>query len=150
VLRFPMQARVSNRYNMAYSVERGPLVYSLSPEESWTRVNVDEPHREPPHADYEVRPASPWNYGLVLDPGAPDDGLEFEERPVGEQPFSPDGAGMRVTAQGRILPRWELRHGWANEVPVARQRSEEPLQELTLIPYGCTNIRVTEFPRLEE
>ena len=40
------------------------------------------------------------------------------------------------------------RHGWAGEVPVERQTSEEPLEELTLIPYGCTNIRVTEFPRL--
>jgi hypothetical protein len=43
-----------------------------------------------------------------------------------------------------------MRHGWADEVPVGAQRSDEPLQELTLIPYGCTNIRITEFPRLED
>jgi len=149
-LRFPMRGRVSHRYNMAYAVERGPLVYSLSPAEAWTRVNVDEPHREPPHADYEVRPASPWSYGLLLDPERPDEGLVFRERPVGDRPFSPEGAGVTAQVHGRRLPRWGLRHGWADEVPVARQRSDEPLEALTLVPYGCTNIRVTEFPRLEE
>jgi len=149
-LHFPMRAKVTNRYNMAYAIERGPLVYSLSPEEEWTRVNADKPHREPPHADYEVRPTSPWNYALLLDPENPGDGLEFQEQPLGEQPFSPGGSGMRARVRGRLLPGWEMRHGWANEVPVAKQRSDEPLQELTLLPYGCTNLRISEFPRLED
>ncbi len=148
MLHFPMRASVTNRYNMAYAIERGPLVYSLSPDEQWTRVNADQPQRELPHADYEVRPASAWNYGLLIDPENPDEGLEFEERPVGEQPFSPDGAGMRARVRGRVVSGWGLRHGWADEVPVAAQESDEPLEGLALIPYGCTNIRVTEFPRL--
>jgi DUF1680 family protein len=149
-LHLPMRPKVTNRYHQAYAIERGPLVYSLSPEESWTRVNADKAHRELPHADFEVRPASPWNYGLLLDPESPEQGLEFEEQAVGEMPFSPAGAGMRARVRGRRLPHWELRHGWADEVPVRPQISEEPLQDLTLIPYGCTNIRVTEFPRLQE
>jgi len=149
-LHFPMRPKVTNRYNQAYAIERGPLVYSLSPEEEWTRVNAEEPHRELPHGDFEVRPASAWNYALLLDPKDPAAGLEFEENPVGEMPFSPEGAGMQAHVRGRKLPRWELRHGWADEVLVAPQTSEEPLERLTLIPYGCTNIRVTEFPRLKE
>jgi len=149
-LRFPMRTRVSDRYNMAVAIERGPLVYSLAPAEQWTRVNADKPYREPPHADWEVRPTSAWNYALLLDPDDPDGSLRFEERPLGEQPFSPAGAGVWAHARGRLLPDWEMRHGWADEVPVGTQRSDEPLQELTLIPYGCTNIRITEFPRLQE
>jgi hypothetical protein len=147
-LHFPMPPKVTHRYNLALAIERGPLVYSLSPEESWTRVNADKPHRELPHGDFEVRPASPWNYGVLLDPDDPSAGLQFEERPVGEKPFSPEGAGMTARVRGRRLPGWKLRHGWADEVPVERQMSEEPLEELTLIPYGCTNIRISEFPRL--
>jgi hypothetical protein len=36
---------------------------------------------------------------------------------------------------------------WAN--PTA-PGPKEPLEELTLVPYGCTNIRITEFPHLKE
>jgi len=147
-LRFPMRPRASLRYNDAVALERGPLVYSLPLEERWSRVNTDKAHREPPHADYEVRPASPWNYGLLVDPAAPAERVRFEERPVGDRPFAPDGAGMRAHVRGRRLPRWGMAHGWAAEAPPGIQTSTEPLEDLTLIPYGCTNIRVTEFPRL--
>ena len=57
----PMDAKVSVRYNEAVAIERGPLVYALKIDEQWTRVNADKPHRELPHGDFEVRPASPWN-----------------------------------------------------------------------------------------
>ena len=148
-VRFHMRPRVTLRYNEAASVERGPLVYSLSPEEEWTRVNADKPHRELPHGDFEVRPASPWDYGLLLDAEDPEESVTFRERTVGEMPFSPEGAGMAATVWGRRLPNWSLAHGWAAEMAPGLHESEEPLEELTLIPYGCTNIRVTEFPRLK-
>jgi hypothetical protein len=143
-----MRPEVTLRYNDALAIERGPLVYSLAPSESWIRVNADRPHRELPHGDFEVRPESPWNYGLLLDPDRPREGLEFEERPVGDRPFSPEGAGMACRVRGRRLPRWRMAHGWAAETPPGLQESQEPLEVITLKPYGCTNIRITEFPRL--
>ena len=149
-LRLPMSARSTARYNGALTVERGPLLYSLKLGETWTRVNADKPHRELPHGDFEVRPATPWNYGLSLDPTEPGRSVVFEERPVGETPFSPDGAGMVARVKGRRLPGWKLRHGWADEVPPEPQSSKEPIEELVLIPYGCAKIRVTEFPRLKD
>jgi hypothetical protein len=153
-LHFPMHALVTRRYNEAVAVERGPLVYSLRIAEDWTRVNADKPHREPPHADWEVRPASPWNYALVLDRDAPESGIRFEERPVGERPFSPDGAGVVAHARGRQLPNWRILRGWAGEISPAdvawadppRSVSGEADTDIEMIPYGCTNIRITEFP----
>lgn len=155
-VRLPMHAVVTTRYNEAVAVERGPLVYALKLAEQWTRVNADKPHRELPHADFEVRPTSPWNYGLVIDPARPDVGIRFEERPVGERPFSPEGAGVVATAHGRRLPDWKLVDGWAGEVSPAdahwsdpaRAVTQAPVEEIELVPYGCTNIRITEFPRV--
>lgn len=148
-IRFPMKVKTSVRHNEAVAIERGPLVYSLKLGENWTRVNADKPHRELPHGDFEVRPSTPWNYALALDDRNVEAGVRFEEKPVGERPFSPEGAGMTATVRGAKLPGWKLVHGWAGEIPPGLQESNEPLEELALIPYGCTRIRVTEFPRLK-
>jgi uncharacterized protein len=149
VLRFPMKAKTSRRYNGAVAVERGPLVYSLKLGEAWTQVNGDKPHRELPHGDFEVKPTTPWNYGLVVDEAAPEKSLAFEERPVGERPFSADGAGVAAKAKGRRISGWKLAHGWAGEIAPGDAESKEPLEDMTLIPYGCAKIRVTEFPKLK-
>ena len=156
-IRFPMRAHVSVRYNDAVAIERGPLVYALKIGEEWTRVNPDKPHRDLPHADFEVRPTTSWNYGLVIDDRRPEQSLQFEERPLGERPFSPEGSGVVANARGRQIPGWKVVRGWAGELAVtdsdtadpAKGTSDQPLEELTLIPYGCTNIRITEFPRLK-
>ena len=109
------------------------------------------------HADFEVRPTTAWNYGLVLDQRRPEVSLRFEERPIGDRPFSPEGSGVVAKARGQQLPEWKVVRGWAGELSPAdvstadpsKTPSDQPIQELTLIPYGCTNIRITEFPRVK-
>jgi uncharacterized protein len=154
-IRFPMAPVITERYNGAVAIARGPLLYALRIGEAWSRVNADKPHRELPHGDFEVRPTTPWNYGLVAR-GGDVAGLTFEERPVGAVPFSPDGAGVVATVPARPVRSWRLERGWAGEIsppdnaladPGARA-TNAPAETVTLIPYGCTNIRITEFPRL--
>ena len=149
-LLLPMQPASQRRYNDSISIERGPLVYSLKIGEEWRQVNQDEPGRELPHADWEVHPTTDWNYGLVVDEQCLSECIRFEEQPMGDHPFSPGGAPMQARAQGWQLPGYELQRGWAAELPCPSWwdpiRSDDPLTDLTLIPYGCTNLRITEFP----
>jgi len=152
-LRLPMQPRIERRFNDAATIHRGPLVYSLKIGEDW-RASLhgeewlDKWPEAAEHPDHELHPTTPWNYALLLDDENPSASVTFEMRPVGDCPFSPDGAPVVARVTGRRLPGWDIAHNAAApppQSPVGPDTSSEPL---TLIPYGCTNLRVTEFPVL--
>jgi hypothetical protein len=144
LLRLPMKARVERRYHDSAAILRGPLVYSLAVGEYWKKIAGEEPH-----ADYELYPTTPWNYGIIIDEKNPDASLQFESGPVGKCPFSPEGAPVRMTAKGRLLPEWIIEHNAAGVLPQSPVHSTQPVVDLKLIPYGSAKLRVTEFPVLE-
>ncbi|MGO9468498.1 MAG: beta-L-arabinofuranosidase domain-containing protein [Isosphaeraceae bacterium] len=142
-IRTPPALHLYSGFNNAVAIENGPLVYALSIEAEWKKVKDN-----PQFADWEVLPKSPWNYALQIDRANPERSLEFEEKPVGLAPFSPDGAPMIVKVKGRRIAAWGLAQGAAAPPPFSPVASDLALDELSLIPYGCTDLRVTEFPTL--
>src|SRR5258706_4718044 len=142
-IRFPMQLRTSTWDNNSVAVERGPLVYSLKIGESWSKLKSTGPS-----TDWEIYPTSPWNYALVLDRDDPAKSIEVEERPIGEQPFSSEGAPAELLVKARRLPTWLPVDDSAGPVPQSPVTSKEPEQTVTLIPYGAAKLRITAFPVL--
>ena len=87
-----------------------------------------------------------WNYALL------ESSLSFEAGgPIPELPFSTtEPAPLRVRAKARKVPEWKF-HGGARgvaAVPASPLASKEPLEDLVLVPFGSTNVRISVFPQL--
>ncbi|MDF2485157.1 MAG: hypothetical protein K0R46_1325 [Herbinix sp.] len=146
-LQLPMKVKLEGRPNNLSAITRGPLVYSLAIGERWVQVNENIEGREYPHCDYEIFATTPWNYGIRITDSDLEQGLGFRSQTIGTEPFSPKGAPVRLTVKGSKID-WRQEHGAATPVPAMTWISQE-IEELTLIPYGCTNLRMTEMPLLK-
>ncbi|HQH71698.1 MAG TPA: hypothetical protein PK360_06415, partial [bacterium] len=124
----------------------GPLYFSLKIGEHFKKLKSY--HDTLPVADWAVYPATPWNYGLVLDRENPEDGVQVINRPVSPVPFSNEDAPVVLKIKGRLLPEWTLVDNSADAPPQSPVVSDQPLADLELIPYGSTRLRITEFPVL--
>ena len=149
-LRLPMTVRALPRPNRALGLALGPLVLAYSPGESWTRLPDSAGF-----GDWEVRPRHSWNFGLAVDPAAPERQCEVERLGPTSPPFTlktgrpPTGASkvpLKVYAPGHWIRDWDLLGNSAAPPPAEPEGDGASPHRLTLVPYGCARLRVAEFP----
>lgn len=140
----------STWYHDSISIERGPLIFSLRIGESWRRTTAKMNNPAPPEAaDYEIKPTTPWNYGLFIPASDLERSIEVINKPIGAYPFTAAGAPVELRVRARRVPEWKEELNSAGAPPPSPVVSREPLEMITLIPYGAAKLRITAFPRVE-
>jgi len=140
-----MTVNLSRWHEESVGVEYGPLVFGLRIGEEWRPVRGTGPY-----ATYAVYPRDPWNFGLVIgNLEAPAASFRVERGTVAAQPWTLTAAPIRIIAQAKRLPMWQQYNGVTGAIPWSPIRSREQPQEVVLIPYGCTKLRIAEFPFIE-
>ena len=141
-LHFPMVPRTSRWYRNSAVYERGPLVFSLPLDGKWQAIK----RYAQQSADWQVTSATPWNFGLAVGECA----AKVERTTASDIPFDAKHPGVRLQVKGRRIPQWQVEENSAGKVPLSPVESTEPLESLTLVPYGAAKLRITAFPVLRD
>jgi hypothetical protein len=162
-----MKLRYETRYNNAISILRGPLNFALRIDKEYknTKINYDN-FSYKGTVDWEIKPMSDWNIGLVVDKQDLMKGNQLIENPVGKYPFADTGdmiwstdsskyvkwtmdAPLVIKARGMKIKEWIMVRNSAGIPPLSPVKPEGEIVSVTLVPYGCTRLRITEFPVMD-
>jgi len=162
-----MKIRFERRFNNSLSILRGPIYYSLRIDKEYKSVKLNyDNFAYKGSIDWEIYPKSTWNYGLLIDKEDGMKGLKLTENPVGRYPFADKGdmiwsadsgkyvvwtqdAPVVITTKGVRIPQWTIKNNSADVPPLSPVKSDGNPEMISLVPYGCAKLRITEFPVME-
>jgi uncharacterized protein len=139
--------------------ERGPLVYALPIETKWTSI-AEAAYSTEEFPTWEANPTSEWNYGMAVDPAKAGTQVEVKQRPSAQNleasawPWS--DATTLLTVPARKLGGWDYEISPKEPHQRLTPRLPDPdkmnpsgeVEQLTLVPFGATQLRISIFPKL--
>lgn len=173
-LNFNFKVRTETRKNNAVAVAWGPLYFVLRIGEAFEKVpeipldliengaHVQKLVSAPPGCVYwRIAPTTDWSYALSIDRNNPQCKIAFNK--ISSVPFAQKGEPVRAPGSTEYLPwqqdvpmilkvkaklvsEWGMNGSNAGPVPVSPVSTKEPETMVELIPYGCSRLRIAEFP----
>ena len=147
VLDFPMHLAIEKQVNNAVSIGRGPLLFAL-------KIRQDEKKGKESAVkgfyESEITPASPWNYGLILDSKELSRDVKILKSRMPVNPFIQGQSPVELTIKAKKIPSWTLDYNRtaAFDMPYSPVMSSEKTEEITLVPFGSESLRVSIFPTI--
>lgn len=170
-LHLPRRLKLCKWPRGGVSIEYGPLVFAL-PIRSRKVVSDFDKSGHDSFPAWDLYPDSPWNYALDLSRPGVLEKAEVLPNTDGEMYWSEEHPPLKLVLPARRIDGWDLRrvrtcirrrltremtgsqriHGpfyFTPDLPeakaVARRAAERP-EDICLVPYGCTSLRITIFP----
>ena len=134
---------VSRPYN-TYTAKYGSLLFSVPVQMEVKQVEYvkNNVERKAPYCDYHYKGVSDWNYGYASRT------LTVEEREINtDVPFSSSAPSLTLKAEMCHID-WGYEDFYDTvcaKVPHSRKPTDAPAT-VTLYPYGCAKLRMTEMP----
>lgn len=142
---FDVSAHFEERPYGLTSVKCGSLVFSV-PIEYETKMHEyekDGVERKFPYCDYELIPVSDWNYAYSSN------SLSVQRNDLSDIPFSSKNPPVTVKTGVKKI-NWGFEDGYDTvcaKIPESREAAGDE-KEITLYPYGCAKLRMTEIPKI--
>jgi hypothetical protein len=147
VLNFPMEIAVEKQVNNGSSVVRGPLVYALKIQKDIKNIKQ---HRVLGFQDTEIFPASAWNYALALSKSPLNSQFKVVKAAMPANPYDTEVSPLTLKVNAKQVNGWTLDYAKtaALDVPYSPVSSSNATEEISLVPFGSENIRLSIFPTL--
>ncbi|RYY32638.1 MAG: DUF1080 domain-containing protein, partial [Sphingobacteriaceae bacterium] len=98
----------------------------------------------------EIRPASAWNYGLLLENGSLENNISVVKSAMPANPYVQEDTPIKLKLKAKRIPGWTIDYNGASafDVPFSPVASKEKEEEITLVPFGSETLRLSIFPTI--